>query len=279
MAKYVITLVGGIGNIIQTTPFMLWLRSQGHEVYGKADKNSYSLESCELVSCAYDELIQDGEMIEGAIDKGNLLCSPFKSAVKKMPEWEAWFRWHKFEVPETVETRTNKDSDFSLGFDMVLAPTGKPSWPMKRWPYWQELIYKLPGCAVVGLEGDGGNLDGDFHDYRGKLSLGQAASFFANSKIVIAEEGGMSHLSCAQGTRTLILFGGTDPLKNLPPHNGIVVKTNKLFDCQPCQLKGLLHRTGKGQNTTYHGCHPNDKIDGYSRCMHSLNLNNVLGLL
>jgi ADP-heptose:LPS heptosyltransferase len=150
---------------------------------------------------------------------------------------------------------------------------------MKRWPYWQELIYKLPGCAVVGLEGDGGELNGDFEDYRGKLTLAQVAGLFSNAKTVIAEESGMSHLSCAQGAKTLILFGGTDPLKNLPPNNGIIIKTKEELACQPCQLKGTLHRVGRGLNVIYHGCRPNEKIDGYSRCMHSLSLEDVLEVL
>jgi len=273
--KYVITLNGGIGNIIQSLPLMHYLRDLGHVVLAKQHPTAYSEEICQLVSPAYDALIDINEVVPGAIDKGPI--DRYLQTIKReTSEWQAWFIWHGLDVPPPSQLRA--DTRFAKGmpsYDVVLAPTSKPGWFMKKWPWWQQLVEKMPGCAVVGLKEDGGKIHGDFDDFRGKLNLAEVAGLFFNARYVICEEGGMGHLSCAQRTPTYILFGGTSPIKNLPPRNGIMIRTDKDLPCIPCQFKNC-HHVGYGLGREYHGCEEADKIDGWSRCMYHLSADDVI---
>lgn len=275
--NYVITLVGGIGNIIQTVPFMLFLKKKGYKVYAKYHHDAYSLEICEIISGSYDCLIGNDTIIDRAIDKGNMLCSlEGKSLVRKMPEWAAWFEWHGFDIPENIEMSIFYSKKYEC-HDVIFAPTSKPSWPMKKWNKWNELVERNPGVAVVGLENDGGNIIGDFVDYRGKLSLWDLTGILKNAKVVVCEEGGVGHLSAALGVKTLVLFGGTDVRKNLPPKNAIPI-FGSMLKCQPCQFRNCF-MTGKGIEKIYWGCLPEQYKNGSTLCMNAISCEDVEKIL
>jgi ribosomal protein S14 len=268
---YVVTLIGGIGNILQTVPFMAWLKSKGHEVIGRVHEDAYSKEICELISPCYHRLIEHGETVPNSIDRGGIATSRIKGS----PEWHAWFRIHDFLVPRDVARIELDLEPVKSPSRVILAPCCKPNWPMKRWGYWNELIAELPNCAVVGLPDDGGELTGDFIDLRGKTSLRELAGMLADADYVIAEEGGIAHLACAAGTRTYVLYGGTDPVKNRPPFNSVQIMSSQYFACRPCQVKGW-HTEGKGSTKTFFGCVKNKMIDGHAQCMAALSVSEVL---
>jgi len=217
----------------------------------------------------YDELIL-GKKVPGAVDKGSLLeTQDGKNLVREMPEWAAWFKWHGLEPPENPEVRMDFD-EAKCPSGVVLAPCCKSNWPMKEWPHWNELIAKMPGCTVVGLSEDGGELKGDFVDMRGKTPLRQLAGILADADYVVAEEGGVAHLACSVGTRTYILYGGTDPVKNEPPANSVLLMSSEKFNCRPCQYRSL-HKERRGNTTIFHGCRPEAKQGQHTRCMTALN--------
>ena len=266
---YVVTLIGGIGNIIQTIPFMKWLKDCGYEVVGRVSKDADSSEICEMAAASCDSLIGPDEIVSGAIDKGSLLASKEgKRLVSEMSEWQAWFVWHGFDPPIIPKMEIDIQ-EYKCPSRVVFAPCCKPEWPMKQWPHWNELIFKMPGCTVVGLPGDGGELKGEFVDLRGKLSLKELAGVLADAEYVVAQECGVAHLSCAVGSRTYILYGGTDPIKNAPPDNAVMVMSSEKFACRPCQYRSWYVEYG-GKELIHHGCHPRDCHSGFSRCMIAL---------
>jgi len=134
----------------------------------------------------------------------------------------------------------------------VLAPTGDPRWPVKRWPYWAELADGLTDVRVVGLPHD------DLYAWPahvenlcGELTLDETAAVVARARRVVSHECGIGHLAAAVGTPTYMLFGPTCPVHSLPPgdHVHAVVAKNGPA-CQPClnnarvEHRRIFSRTG-----------------------------------
>jgi len=276
VATYVVSLGAGVGNIVESMPFLWFLKGRGETVIGRREFSAFSSEACELASVACDAMIEGKWHIIGAIDKGLPIKGPPCKAHDRS-EWEAWFTMHGFVPPKVEDVRTDTAwEDVDGRYDVVLAPTSKSNWLMKKWPYWGKLAEMIPGCAVVGLPGDGGEFGSGCVDLRGKMTLKQLAGLFRKARCVVAQEGGLAHLSAAHGTRTFILYGGTSWLKNFPPRNGVLVLPEKLMPCQPCQFKSC-HVSWDGGVQTWHGCNPGMKADGkWSRCMAALTPERVM---
>jgi ADP-heptose:LPS heptosyltransferase len=277
--KCVVPLLGGIGNIIQTTPFMQWLRKNGWEVIAERHKHAWSTEICEMVSPAYSLLVGHGE---GPSDARRMVCGSnerIKGMVRAgMPEWAIYFKVNGFDPPGRDEIGTVLDFTPSMSPSrVILAPCCKKEWPMKRWPHWQRLIDEMPGCAVVGMTGDGGQLDGEFIDLRGKTSLRELAGILNGADSVIAEEGGVAHMACAVQTPTVILYGGTMVSKNLPPHYGNPVGPSMKFPCRPCQGKARCYwyKPPEYPHPIMYGCRHNEQVNGFSRCMDAISVEDV----
>jgi len=271
---YVIMLTGGIGNIIQLTPLMGYLKSQGFKVIAERHPEAWSDEICEMVSPVYDKLVpwrhsplNTNRLITGAHRFAKALIMQGES------EWATYFRINGFDPPPLEQVKTVVDFEPQKApHRIILAPCCKKEWPMKRWPHWDELIHELRTCAVVGVPSDGGLLTGGFIDLRGQTTLRELAGMLADADVVIAEEGGIGHLACAVGTTAYILYGGTMVSKNLPPHHGIPVMSPDKFECRPCQWRPhcyLVKRQGEKHPIIY-GCCPGQQINGYSRCLATL---------
>lgn len=266
MASYGVLLTGGIGNIIQTIPFMNWLKQNGHDVTATYDRHAYCQEICEMAAPSYHRL---SETVHNCDYRGNMLTTDKgKRLISKMPEWAAWFIFHGFDVPDMVETPLDFE-EVECPSRVVLAPCCKPNWPMKRWPHWQGLVNLMPGCAVVGLPTDAPGLKGDFKDLRKKTSLRVLAGMLADADYVIAEEGGIAHLACAVGTRTYVLYGGTDPVKNAQPNNAIQLVSSEPFACRPCQNRGWYYENTPTEMIAY-GCRKNQLVNNHVRCMSAM---------
>ena len=275
MKTIVVHLTGGIGNILQTVPFMSYMRNAGNKVIAVRDKDAFSDEICKMVSSSYDSLVYEAPR-HFDINRGNMLqTAEGKALVRKMPEWAAWFAFHGVDIPDkpSVVVDTVK---YECPSSVVFAPCCKPNWPMKRWPHWQELVDAMPGCTVVGLPGDG-NIKGRFIDFRGKTSLKQLGGLLADADYVVAEEGGIAHLACAVGTRTYIIYGGTDPVKNATPGNSVQISSGEPA-CQPCQFT-RCYTEGSGIGRKYYGCRKNEMINGFVRCLASLSAQKIMKVI
>lgn len=243
---------------------------------GRCEDTAWSREACELAVLACDEMLDGRWHIIGAIDKG-LPNKGVPCRAHDRPEWEAWFELHGIVPPKVDDIKTDTAwEDVKEQYDVILAPTSKTNWLMKMWPHWSRLAEMIPGCAVVGLPGDGGEFGPGCVDLRGKFGLKQLAGLFRKARLVIAQEGGLAHLSAANGTKTYILYGGTSWWKNFPPRNGVLVLPKELMPCQPCQFKSCYVSWDKGVQT-WHGCKLEDKAAGrWSRCMDALTPERVM---
>lgn len=267
MASYAVLLTGGIGNIIQTIPFMNWLKESGHEVVAVYDREAYCEEICEMAAPSYHSLSR--KVPSGFVFMGNMLTSDFgKVLVRDVSEWAAWFLYHGFDIPDSVSTPLDFE-DARSPSRVVLAPCCKPNWPMKRWPYWQELVDRMPGCTVVGIPGDAPGIKGDFIDLRKRTSIRELAGILSDADYVVAEEGGIAHLACAVGTRTYVLYGGTNPVKNAQPNNAVQIMSSEYFACRPCQGRGWYYENMQREMVLY-GCNKRNLVKGYARCMATL---------
>lgn len=95
---------------------------------------------------------------------------------------------------------------------IALAPGA--SWPSKRWPVtrWRDLAAQLEsnGCRVVVLGREGEGL-GYGLDLCGATTVREAACVLHAADQAVCCDSGLMHLALATGTRTVALFGPTDP--------------------------------------------------------------------
>ena len=236
-----IPLFSGIGNVIQSLPFI-------HEM-----KKRYNRVTAFRSGLDYPDTVS---LLDGIVDEIYLQVKRvpkdykiFKTPRRRsFPESESWFVDNNEPVPNKLEIPKINYRKSHDNVDIVIWPECKENWLCKRWPYWEELVNKLTKnykIAIVGKE-DSPKFS-DVLDYRGKLSLLETGGILKSATMFIGNEGGISHYSAAIGTKTYIIMGCTDPIKNLPPNNAIAV--TKGLDCQPCQFKNL-----KQIGITMHGC-------------------------
>lgn len=128
---------------------------------------------------------------------------------------------------------------------VVLAPgskTGEMS--KKRWPYFPQLAERLKNVVIVGTEDDGYDCNGLNYTFPksvqslvGKLSLKETAKIMAVAAVVVGNDNGLSHLSAAIGTTTVMIFGPTPDTTLGPfPPNVKVIRSGR--DCEPCWFNG-----------------------------------------
>lgn len=272
--RYYVPLLGGIGNLCLEIPFLLHLKSLGHEVV--VTRRSIDFKECEdLLAHAYDAIVANNE--KKLLAKTNAI-GPFRNNKYNpatTPEWMGWFLAYGFKVPATVEyyTRYQKSNKY---FDVGICPTCKDNWFMKKYPHWPELVKRIAdtgrSVAVFGLPKDGHGIDysnPNVTDMRGNSHLLLTAGRLKNCGLVVANEGGLAHLSSAQGVMTYILQGGSSHNKARHPTDNHKFISMGL-KCQPCQ-----HRPGRvilGKNPfMYYGC-PKSIVDkkGSVNCMRQL---------
>jgi len=261
-----IKLSKGIGNTILALPLITHLQRHGEnvELYVCPDRGESDRaikETLQVFNQDYNVNQRGGKDIwEG--DNRMLFL--------RQPEWVAWFSLFGIKPPHNSEIGLSVKATKKRVSDVILAPCTKDNWPMKEWPHWQRLIHYLPGCAVVGKPGDGGELAGCFVDKRGQ-SIMDTAKIIRGSDIVIAEEGGIAHLAAAVGKPTLILAGGTLIAKNLSfMDTAYYLQAPGLWRCRPCQ--GVEHK----ESRLHYGCRPEELTGGFAQCMYDLKPGRVL---
>lgn len=124
---------------------------------------------------------------------------------------------------------------------IVIAPgckTGEMA--AKRWPGFAQLAHRLSDVAVVGTADDMIQRDGSrlcFPDhvkmFIDALSIRETAETLAAAGLVVGNDSGLSHVSAATGTPTLMLFGPT-PDRELGPLPPNVRVLRRGLACEPC---------------------------------------------
>ena len=74
-------------------------------------------------------------------------------------------------------------------------------------------------------------------DFCGRLDLASTAAVLARSGLLVGPDSGIAHLAVAVGSRAIVLFGPSDPLKwGPPPDRGIALRES--LPCSPCSMFG-----------------------------------------
>jgi lipopolysaccharide heptosyltransferase II len=119
----------------------------------------------------------------------------------------------------------------------------------KQWPadHWRELIARLVvrlGAEVVLVGGRGERIIArriiepspypGMIDWTGQLGLEELAAVIEQSDLFVGADSGPAHLAAAVGTRTVVLFSGTnDPRQWRPWGTGVTVVRREVR-CSPC---------------------------------------------
>jgi lipopolysaccharide heptosyltransferase I len=120
-------------------------------------------------------------------------------------------------------------------------------WPTKNWPprCFVEVARRLQKVRDVSLFLLGGpsdrevcremeaDLEGRVINLAGKLSLPESGGILAEMDLLISNDSGPVHMAVAAGTRTLVMFGPTDPARTGPYGPGHRTVTAS-YDCAPC---------------------------------------------
>lgn len=106
----------------------------------------------------------------------------------------------------------------------LVALAAGATWPTKRWPMsnWRALGEELSerGCRVIEL-GHEGEAIGVGTSFAGRTSVRDAAALLREAELAVTNDSGLMHLALAAGTRTVGLFGPTDP--------EVLIRDEKLF--------------------------------------------------
>ena len=69
----------------------------------------------------------------------------------------------------------------------------------------------------------------------GETSLSEAAAILSVIDLLVANDMGLAHIAPAVGTKTIVIFGPTNPLTTQPLNSEIIRRTD--VECAPCMLR------------------------------------------
>lgn len=157
-------------------------------------------------------------------------------------------------------------SELPAGNGPLVALAPGASWPSKRWPAdrWQALATALVamGHRVVVL----GNADEGLEfgaNLCGKTSIREAACVLHAAALAVCCDSGLMHLALAAGTRTVALFGPTDP--------DFIVRGEPLLTA----LRGTQSCSGFWNHAAQVG-EPGVCPEGHACCLESISVDQVL---
>jgi heptosyltransferase II len=132
---------------------------------------------------------------------------------------------------------------------VVLGPGSANSrakrWPAGRFAALADVISAELGAEVVVLGSkDDVSIAADVVrmarsvpiDLTGQTDIAEAAAILAEADLLISNDMGLAHLAPAVGTRTVVMFGPTDPATTRPYSRKAVV-VSKNVSCSPCMLR------------------------------------------
>lgn len=147
-----------------------------------------------------------------------------------------------------------RDSLKSAGVDpkkkMIALGIGSTNSRAKRWPV--ENYAKLSERLNVELNAQiilvGSKADADVAlklrqivlkpvvDLTGKTDIGEAAAILSVVDLLISNDMGLAHIAPAVGTRSIVIFGPTNP-ETTRPFSPFAEVVRKQVDCSPCMLR------------------------------------------
>ena len=126
------------------------------------------------------------------------------------------------------------------------------AWPSKSWPveHYRAIALKAiqDGMEVAALGslaekelcdlvlGDATS-NGRGHNYCGQTGLREAAAILQGAVAAIGNDSGLSHLAAACGTKTIAIYGPTDPSGSAPWGPNVIAVSPNAPPCRPCFKK------------------------------------------
>lgn len=253
-------LGGGIGNIIQATPTIQSISSEGWKVDLMIHCNSTSdLDIFE---------IPDVRKIYSNPPKNKYtfqLNGPFTPRKKYIAQKQLFSRinyaanapevnvYYDLAVQMGIKTPIGQPK-INVGLigpspvsdnTVAIYPGSKFNWPMKRWDKYDQLAACFNDVIIVGTHKD-------VHEHGEPSwihtkwcwpknvkffqgSLQQTAYLISKCKMFIGNDGGLAHVAAATGIPTYILFGPSCEIKNKPHSSNSHVIAIDLA-CRPCQF-------------------------------------------
>jgi ADP-heptose:LPS heptosyltransferase len=120
--------------------------------------------------------------------------------------------------------------------------------PAKRWPagHWRQLVSRFLQdgwrVVVVGGEDDAGAADAlephaDLRDWSGHLALTETAALLERADLFIGSDSGPAHLAASAGIPSVILFSGTNRVRQWRPWSRRSLVLRHRVPCRPCHCK------------------------------------------
>ena len=120
-------------------------------------------------------------------------------------------------------------------------------WGTKRWPYYKELVTRLPGQAVVLggpedralAEAVASGAPGRAYAAAGDVGIRISAALIARAGILVTNDSAPLHLATAAGTPIVAIFGPTVPAFGFGPGGSrAAVVEHPGLPCRPCSAHG-----------------------------------------
>jgi heptosyltransferase-2 len=141
------------------------------------------------------------------------------------------------------------ESGVDLGRPVVALAAGSTNSNAKRWPAesFADLARRLSemgsNAVLLGTRGEAeiarnvGEIAGTHPiDLTGSTTVAEAAAILAVADLLISNDTGLAHLGPAVGTRTLVIFGPTDPVTTRP-YSDLAEIIREPVECSPCMLR------------------------------------------
>ena len=261
--KTLFVLGGGIGNIIQATPAIQAVASEGHQIDLMLHCNSsadYQIYKLPCVNNIFDKQRPPNKsydvQLNGPFTPGARYQTKkvFKTRIYYAQHIEEAKVYYDLAVQMGVKTpmpdakiavgnwpKHNKDPD-----TIAMYPGSKHNWAMKRWDKYDQLALKFKKVVVLGTDKDiKSHADPTWIKKPWKWpkhvefmtgGLQEIAYAILTCKAFIGNDGGLAHVAAATGIPTFVLFGPSSDVKNKPySKNAHVVAID--LPCRPCQFQ------------------------------------------
>jgi heptosyltransferase-2 len=142
------------------------------------------------------------------------------------------------------------DAGVEIGRKVVALGVGSTNsmakrWGVERYAQLNDLLQSRTGAAVVLVGGpdevDVAKAVADRSRHKptiltGRTDLGQATAILSEIDLLVSNDMGLAHIAPATGTKTIVIFGPTNPVTTRPfSENGIVMRRD--VECSPCMRR------------------------------------------
>lgn len=157
------------------------------------------------------------------------------------------FYWNRMGMHRHIQEREcyifPSEKDYQVARDLIsfdvprVAIHSTSGVPTKDWPYFAELTEALRKAGYAALQ-VGAKSDKQIPgaiDFRGKMSLLEVAAFISKCAAFVGLDSGLSYISDAVKTPTIVIQGSTDPVTSGPISKRVVhlfAKETGYADCQ-----------------------------------------------